>query len=392
MGGAIAAVAAGKGIPVRMREIAREPLEKGMAHAHGILQGRRRRRRPESWLLPRFVALTPTLGFEGFASADLILEAVVEDLEIKRRVLSEIESRVRDDCLLATNTSSLSVDEIARALRRPERFIGLHFFNPVERMPLVEVVRGAQSLPAGVAAAVAFTRRLGKTPVVVRDAPGFVVNRLLMPYLAEALQVLLRGGDVEAIDRAMVRFGMPMGPLALFDQIGMDVAAKVAKVLAGAFGGRLPPFGALETLVEAGRLGAKSGKGFYVHEGRKRRPDPEAAAMVRSSAGSSTRGGERDAPSGDRLIQRLLYPVINEAARLLDEGVAESAAMVDLAMVFGTGFPPFLGGPLRWADKTGLGEVASALREMAGRGEGNHLAPSEALEKLAAGRGRFHEA
>jgi 3-hydroxyacyl-CoA dehydrogenase len=257
-------------------------------------------------------------------------------------------------------------------------------------MPLVEVVRGSRTSAGTVATALAFARKLGKTPVLVGDAPGFVVNRLLMPYLSEALQVVARGGDVEAVDRTMVRFGMPIGPLALMDQIGLDVAAKVAGVLAAAFGERLPSPAGLQALAAAGLLGAKGGAGFYVRRGRKRQVNARAVEILRSSREPGDAGAGREAPEGDRLAGRLLHPVINEAARLLEEGVAGNPEIVDLAMVFGTGFPPFRGGPLRWADATGVSSIVAALGELAAGGAGGHLAPSEALERVATGPGKFH--
>jgi 3-hydroxyacyl-CoA dehydrogenase / enoyl-CoA hydratase / 3-hydroxybutyryl-CoA epimerase len=394
MGGAIAAVAASKGIPVRLRDVGREPLERGLAHAHAILSGRGRRRKPEAWTLSRFMMIAPTMTLHGFSSTDLVIEAVVEDLEVKRRALAEIERSVPEGCILASNTSSLSIDAIASGLARPERFVGLHFFNPVDRMPLVEVVRGRRSGEPAVAAARAFARKLGKTPVVVGDAPGFVVNRLLMPYLAEALRAAAAGIEIETIDRDLVRFGMPMGPLALLDQIGIDVAAKVARILADAFGERLPSPAGLEAVAQAGWLGVKSGKGFYTHGGGRPRPNSEAVALLRSIAPAAAAGGRPGAGrvgSAEPLVQRLLYPVINEAARALSEGVVDGPETIDVAMVFGAGFPPFLGGPLRWADREGVAAVAGTLRRFASEGDA-HAAPSEALEKVAAGTGRFYTA
>jgi len=382
MGGAIAAVAAGKGISVRLRDVAPPPLARGLGEAHSILSGRGSRRRPKEWTISRFHRISPSLTLDGFEAADLVLEAVVEDLEIKRAVLADVESRVGDACVLATNTSSLSVADIGSRLRRPDRFVGLHFFNPADRMPLVEIVRGPATSPHAVAVARALAKKMGKTPVVVSDAPGFVVNRLLMPYLAEALQLLAAGGNVEEIDRAMTRFGMPMGPFALLDQIGLDVAAKVSKVLSGAFGDHLPEDHALAALAAAGTLGPKSGAGFYAYvKGRKGRVRDAAVAAVRDGAGPSP------AAAGDgAIVGRLLYPMINEAARVLDAGVAPDARTVDVAMILGTGFPPFLGGPLRWADGIGAAEIARALAVWGLP----RLAPCARLARMAAAGSSFH--
>jgi 3-hydroxyacyl-CoA dehydrogenase/enoyl-CoA hydratase/3-hydroxybutyryl-CoA epimerase len=325
----------------------------------------------------------PTLDLTGLARADAAIEAVVEDLEIKRRVFAELEVRMRDDALLATNTSSLSVDELASGLRRPGRFCGFHFFNPVHRMPLVEVVRGRHTTDAALVTAVALARRLGKTPVVVNDAPGFVVNRILMPYLREALHLLEEGYTVADIDAAMRRFGMPMGPFEVVDEVGLDVAKKVADVLAAAFPDRMVPAPALATLVEKGRLGRKSGLGFYRHRGRKRSPDPAARALLGISR-------VRKAPSLEALSERMVLAMINEAARCLEEGVVVDAGMLDLAMVFGTGFPPFRGGVLRWADTLGLAQVEARLIALRAE-KGERFAPARMLSRLAAAGGTFTE-
>jgi len=383
MGGAIAAVAAGKGIPVRLRDVAAAPLARGLTEAHAILTGRGSRRRPEAWTLSRFMKISPTTRLDGFANVDLVIEAVVEDLEVKRSVLSEIEKRVADTCVLATNTSSLSVAAIATALRIPSRFVGLHFFNPADRMPLVEIIRGPATSPAAVAAARSLAKRMGKTPIVVADAPGFVVNRLLMPYLAAALRFVAAGGGVSEIDRALVRFGMPMGPIALLDQIGLDVAAKVSKVLSAAFSDHLPSDRSLEALAQSGWLGAKSGAGFYTYAGGKRGALHEKAVALVRQVGRHA-GGAEPAPA-----QLVLYPMINEAARLLDEEVVDDPRTIDVAMVFGTGFPPFLGGPLRWADAEGIAKVSAALRSIAAR-HGAWLAPCARLASMAESGGRFH--
>lgn len=396
MGAGVAAVAASKGVSVRLKDVGLEPLERGLAHAHTILSGRGRRRRPEAAVLSRFMRISPTTDLSGFGSLDLVLEAVVEHLDVKRKVFAEIEPVVPERCILATNTSSLSVDAIAAGLSRPGRLIGLHFFNPADRMPLVEVIRGRASDPDAVASAFAFARKIGKTPVIAGDAPGFIVNRLLMPYLAEALRALQQGVAPETIDGDLVRFGMPMGPLALLDQIGLDVAAKVARVLADAFGGRVPPPTPLEALAKKGWLGSKSGAGFYLHRGgtgragQARQVNAEAVSIVRAGAD----GGSKDVapnagPGQGDLAARLTYPIINEAALVLDEGVAQDPSTIDVAMVLGTGFPPFLGGPLRWADRIGVASVVRRLEEMA-RVSGPHLAPTEPLRRIASGTGRFH--
>jgi 3-hydroxyacyl-CoA dehydrogenase/enoyl-CoA hydratase/3-hydroxybutyryl-CoA epimerase len=315
------------------------------------------------------------------ARADFAIEAVVEDLDVKRKVFAELEVRMREEAILATNTSSLSVDALAAGLKRPERFCGFHFFNPVHRMPLVEVVRGAKTSDPTLGSAVTLARRLGKTPVVVKDAPGFVVNRVLMPYLSEAMVLLEEGYSVLDLDRAMRRFGMPMGPFQVVDEVGLDVARKVAGVLSEAFPDRMTPSASLDKLIAAGSLGRKNGRGFYLYQGRKPKPDSRLAERLGLAR-------ERKAQNPDGLVERMVLAMVNEAARCMEEGVAADAGDIDLAMIFGTGFPPFRGGPLRYADSLGLPHVIARLNaHRAERGE--RFAPAKVLTRLADRGGSF---
>lgn len=358
MGGGIAELASRNGITVRWRDVKPEAIQKGLQTVRGILDERgRKKRTPGREKDGQMARILPTLELTGVAHADLAIEAVVEDLDIKRRVFAELEVRVREDAILATNTSSLSVNALADGLRRPERFVGFHFFNPVHKMPLLEVVRGEKTSDAALVTAVALARKLGKTPVVVKDSPGFVVNRVLMPYLREAMHLLEEGYAVADIDAAMRRFGMPMGPFEVVDEVGLDVAQKVAGVLSAAFPSRMAPAPLLEKLVAAGRLGRKNGRGFYRHQGRKRTPDAEVPALL--GLGSSRRTA-----TADQLSERMGLAIVNEAAHCVEEGIVSEAGHVDLAMIFGTGFSPFLGGPLRWADSLGLPHVVGRLRAL----------------------------
>ncbi|MFN8586778.1 MAG: 3-hydroxyacyl-CoA dehydrogenase NAD-binding domain-containing protein [Candidatus Eisenbacteria bacterium] len=358
MGGGIAELASRHGIEVRWRDLKPEAIQKGLETVRAILDERgRRRRTPAREKDGQMARLLPTLDLTGVALSDLAIEAVVEDLDVKRRVFAELEVRVRPDAILATNTSSLSVNALADGLRHPERFVGFHFFNPVHKMPLVEVVRGEKTSDAALVTAVALARRLGKTPVVVKDSPGFVVNRVLMPYLREAMHLLEEGYAVGDVDAAMKRFGMPMGPFEVVDEVGLDVAKKVAGVLSAAFPDRMAPAPLLDQLVAAGRLGRKSGRGFYRHRGRERTPDAE----VRTLLGL---GATRRTLTADQLYERMALAIVNEAARCVEEDIVADAGHVDLAMIFGTGFAPFRGGPLRWADTLGLPHVVSRLRAL----------------------------
>ncbi len=325
--------------------------------------------------------IRPTLDWSGFGGADLVIEAIIEDLAVKKSVFRELEPLVKPHCLMASNTSTLPITELQSVLQQPERMAGFHFFNPVDRMPLIEVIRGRATSDATLAALVAFAKRLGKTPVVVADRPGFLVNRILGPYLNEAGHLLLETGDLTGIDRALTRFGMPMGPLRLLDEVGIDVAEKAGKVMAGAYPERGVSPGVVEKLVAAGRLGKKTGKGLYLHQGKKAVPDPEALRLL---------GIERRRLVGEgEAVERSIYPMVNEAARCLAEGVVASAGELDLAMVMGIGFPPFRGGLLRFAEQEGLTKVVEALRGLAER-LGSRFTPAEALlEKARSGHGFY---
>jgi len=371
MGGGIAWLAGEKGLPIRIKDIRLDALEGALATA-GTLWARqvRLRRLTPARRDRRLERLSFTLDYRGFRTVDCVVEAVVEDLGVKRAVFAELEREVGETTVLATNTSSLRIEDIAAETRYPERVVGLHFFNPVDRMPLLEVVRGPRSSEAAVATAYRLALDLGKTPILVRDCPGFLVNRILAFYLGEALFLFESGADPVRVDRVMERFGMPMGPFALLDQIGLDVADKVTKVVQEAYGDRLPPQAVVGRLAGGGHLGKKSGRGFYAYDdkGKIKAPAPEASAAVQ---GAGRPVGE------DEIVDRLVLPMVNEAARCLEEGIVSRPRDVDLGMVMGTGFPPFRGGLLRWADARGVGRIVKRLEALAVSEP--RLAPSEAL-------------
>ena len=326
--------------------------------------------------------LQPTLEDAGLASCDLVIEAVVEDLAVKQKVFADLARRVAPTAILVSNTSSLSIDAIGQLAGHRDRVAGMHFFNPVDKMPLVEVVRGRHTSDSTARAVADFARRLGKTPVVVRDGPGFLVNRLLAFYSAEAMWLLDEGHRVEDVDQAMLDWGMPMGPLRLGDEVGLDVSIKVGHILHEAFGDRLVFPAWVDRLADGGRLGVKAGKGIYRYQGTKQLGvDSEVySALGRSPSVAS--------PALPALAERMVLPMVNEAARCLAEGVVDGPGALDLAMVFGTGFPPFRGGLCWWADQQGLPTLVERLEGLAAS-HGARLAPNEPLRVLAA-RGGFH--
>lgn len=386
MGGEIAYLASRRGARVRLRDIKAEPVLRSLAHARELYERERSRRRMTRADVERSMGrIEPSLDSAGLARVDLVLEAIVEDLPAKQSLFRDLEAIVPASCVLATNTSSLSVAAMAKGLKRPGRVVGMHFFNPVTRMPLVEVIRTDGSDADAVDQVVAFARRLGKTVVLVADAPGFLVNRILMPYLAEAVGLVERGQSVRAIDRALRRFGMPMGPLELLDEIGLDVARKVAHVLEEAFGERMPKTALLDRLASSGALGKKSGLGFYRYEkGRRRDVNPAVAGAA--AAGAAGTPSEGDA--SEETVNRLVDAMVNEAALALEEQVVARPEDVDLAMVMGTGFPPFRGGLLRHADAAGVGTIVERLarRQQAGAPGG----PCGRLQRMALGGEPFY--
>ncbi len=384
MGGGIAQIVVDKlGLPVRMKDIGVEQLRSGMAHAAGLFGKQIRRRwisKPDA--ARKMALIRPTLDYTGLGSADLVIEAVVENLEVKQQVFAEVERQVAEDAILATNTSSISIDRIGEKLARPELLVGMHFFNPVHKMPLVEVIRGSRTSPDAVATVVSVTRALGKTPIVVRDGPGFLVNRLLAFTLAEAMWLIEEGYAIEDLDRAMTDWGMPMGPATLTDEVGIDVAVKVAHIMADAFPERLSFPDWFDRLVEDGRLGSKVGRGFYLYEkGRRGGVDREVYRLL----GVSPRVKD---PDPDRLTDRVVLPMLNEAARCLEEKVVSGPGELDLAMILGTGFPPFRGGLCRWADAQGAARLLEALERLEGK-QGPRFQPSKAMREVAAAGGFY---
>jgi 3-hydroxyacyl-CoA dehydrogenase / enoyl-CoA hydratase / 3-hydroxybutyryl-CoA epimerase len=382
MGSGIAYVTVAAGLPVRLREKDDAACARALASVGTILDERVKRRsidRLERLATARL--LTTTTGWEGLAGVDLLVEAVFEDLALKQEMVRAFEA-VNPRGIFASNTSSIPIADIARAARRPEAVVGMHYFSPVNKMPLLEVIPSAATAPEVVATAVALGKRQGKTVIRVGDAPGFYVNRILGPYMAEAAWLLAEGAAIDELDAALTGYGFPVGPIALLDEVGIDVGEKVGRILHAGFGDRMRPPEALRAVVAAGRLGRKNGKGFYTYDGKQKRVDESVYELL---PGGRAR---RPLPRAE-MAERLSLALCNEAARALGDGVVRSARDADVGAVFGIGFPPFRGGPLRALDAMGPRAAVDALSRLRDR-HGARFEPAPLLLELAGRGGRFH--
>lgn len=359
MGGGIAYVAADKGIYVRMKDINWAAIGLGLKHAQDLWQKLVKRKSLNSYDFQQKIdRVSGTLDYSGFKHMDLVVEAIVEDMEIKKKVIAETAKHMKDDAIIATNTSSLSVTEMAAGHPRPEYFAGMHFFNPVDKMPLVEVIRGEKTSDETIATVYELTKRMGKLPVVVKDGPGFLVNRLLLPYMAEAAFLMQEGMSLETVDKWYVKeFGMPMGPFALMDEVGLDVCMKVLKIFKKAFGSRVEIAPLMDKLATSGRLGKKNKKGFYTYDEKGKRLAVDSSVYTDLGLPTPTN------PLGEKeCLERGLFAMVNECSRaLIEDHIVETAGEVDLAMITGTGFPPFRGGLLTYADKLGSTYIVDQL-------------------------------
>ena len=390
MGGSIASLAAGKGMSARLMDLSSDALDRAEFEHRKDLNKRLRRRQLEQHevdgAIDRFERTSELIGFQR---CDIVIEAIAERLDVKQKVFAALAEQCGSNTILATNTSSLSVDAIADGVPDPERVCGMHFFNPVRKMPLVEIVRGARTSDAVVATVAALAIRLGKTPVVVKDVAGFLVNRILGPYLDEAVRLCALGADPARVDRLMLKFGMPMGPFRLLDEVGLDIARHVGQSLGVAYGVRMQPSDLLDGLVSPERLGRKTGLGFYRHP--KGKDEPALAGDLGRLAGSKIDLTDED------IVDRLVLTMVNEAARCLAEAVVATPRELDLATVLGTGFAPFRGGLLRYADTRGVGEVRLRLEAIAASadveargGAAERFSPAELVCELADRAESFH--
>lgn len=384
MGGGIGWLFSYRNIPARIKDIDWGGVAKGYAQASKIYNQLKKIRKLKPFeIRNKMQMMTGTLDYSGFKQLDLIVEAIVENIDVKKKVFQELEKNIRDDAIVCTNTSSLSVNEMAKAFEKPERFAGLHFFNPVNRMPLVEIISGDHTSPKTIQTLVALVKKLGKTPVVVKDCAGFLVNRILVPYMNEALWLAEEGISIEKIDQAILKFGMPMGPFELADEVGIDVLYHAGGSLQKAYGSRMQMAPALEKMFQNEIFGKKSGAGFYFHNDKKKGKNPKIDAIlpINESLSSSITSSD--------IIERTIYSMINEACKCLEEKVVKNAPYLDMAMIMGTGFPPYRGGVLRYADSVGILTVLEKLKKLEGK-YGERYSPSKLLAKMAEDKTTFY--
>ncbi|BBO55289.1 MAG: fatty acid oxidation complex subunit alpha FadB [Cobetia sp.] len=384
MGGGIAYQSASKGTPILMKDINGEAIELGLKEARKLFgKGVERGKLTTEKMAQGLSNIRPTLSYGDFGNVDLVVEAVVENPKVKASVLAELEDNVAEDAILTSNTSTISITRLAESLKRPENFCGMHFFNPVHRMPLVEVIRGEKSSDAAIAATVAYARQMGKTPIVVNDCPGFLVNRVLFPYFGGFSLLVEKGADYQRVDKVMEKFGWPMGPAYLLDVVGMDTAVHANAVMAEGFPDRMARDGktAIQVMYDNKRLGQKNDLGFYRYEeDRKGKPkklaDDEAQALVAQVVSETREFSDED------IIARMMVPLCMETIRCLEDDIVGSPAEADMALIYGIGFPPFRGGALRYVDAMGVAEFVALADSLADE-LGPLYRPTEALRERA---------
>ncbi|WP_350432168.1 fatty acid oxidation complex subunit alpha FadB [Shewanella sp. H8] len=393
MGGGIAYQSASKGTPIVMKDIAQPALDLGLNEAAKILtvQVARGRSTPEK-MAKVLNHITPSLDYAAIKNSDIVVEAVVEHPKVKATVLAEVEQYVSEDAIIASNTSTISINLLAKSLKKPERFCGMHFFNPVHKMPLVEIIRGEHSSEETIATVVAYASKMGKTPIVVNDCPGFFVNRVLFPYFAGFSGLLAEGADFAAVDKVMEKqFGWPMGPAYLLDVVGLDTGHHAQAVMAEGFPDRMGKNGkdAIDIMFENKRLGQKNAKGFYAYSvDRRGKPkkdiDPVSYELL------SAEFGELKAFESDDIIARCMIPMIIETVRCLEEGIIASPAEGDMGLVYGIGFPPFRGGVFRYLDTMGVANFVALADKYAHLGGLYQV--TDAMRELAANNGSYYQA
>jgi 3-hydroxyacyl-CoA dehydrogenase / enoyl-CoA hydratase / 3-hydroxybutyryl-CoA epimerase len=397
MGAGIAAVAVQQGSLVRIKDADHGRVAKAFAAVRDVVKERLTKRQiTRVQFADTMSLLGGTIDYSGFGNVDLVIEAVFEDLNVKHQVLREVEAELRPDAIFASNTSTIPIAQIATASARPQRVIGMHFFSPVHKMPLLEVIEADATDTNVVASVVAYGKKLGKTVIVVHDGPGFYVNRILTPYINEAGRLLDQGAAVDAIDNALLDFGFPVGPITLVDEVGLDVGSKAGKIMYDAFGERFAPPSSMQAVVASGRYGRKVKKGFYLYdeEGQKGEVDQSVYALLAPGARETTAATGNQAQTraqipAAEIQQRTVLPMLNEAARCLAESVIRSPRDGDVGAVFGFGFPPFRGGPFRYMDSIGIAELVKRLEDLNDRFPGR-FEPAEVLVSMARRGERFY--
>ena len=387
MGAGIASVAAQQGTAVRLKDTDTSRVGKGIAAVSDVLGERLKKKQITRMQYGDQLSLVGgTTSYAGFGHANLVIEAVFEDVALKHRVLAEVEPALDAHAVYASNTSTIPIATIAEAAARPNRVLGMHFFSPVQKMPLLEVIVTAATDRDATVTAVAYGKRLGKTVIVVNDAPGFYTTRTLSAYLNEAGRLLDEGASIDSVDKALVDFGFPVGPITLLDEVGIDVGGKVGMVLSEAFGARMAPSESLRRVVESGRTGRKGRRGFYLYDaqGRKNAVDTTVYELL-------PHGAQRREIDADEIRQRCVLAMVNEAARCLEAGVLRCARDGDVGAVFGIGFPPFLGGPFRYVDSVGAVALVEQLEQLNGRFPGRFV-PADVLLNQVRGQTRFYPA
>jgi 3-hydroxyacyl-CoA dehydrogenase/enoyl-CoA hydratase/3-hydroxybutyryl-CoA epimerase/enoyl-CoA isomerase len=394
MGGGIAYTSASKGIATLMKDISEKQLALGMSEAMKIMgkQVERGKMTPAK-MAETTARIRPMLTYGDFAASDFVVEAIVENEAVKKKVLPEVESHLKEGTILASNTSTISITRLASVLKRPEKFCGMHFFNPVHRMPLVEIIRGEKTSDETIATAVAYSTAMGKTAVVVNDCPGFLVNRVLFPYFSGFAELIGDGVDFKVIDKTMEKFGWPMGPAYLLDVVGIDTGVHADTVMAAGYPDRMTHKGKtpMDVMVEAKRFGQKNGTGFYKYTPDKKGPpkkemDPSTYDLIKPCIRANKSAEIND----QEIVERMMIPMIFESVRCLEDKIAASPIDIDISMLYGLGFPPFRGGPMKYADMTGLDVLAKAGEKYAARGLGKLYEPPKLLLEMAKAGKKFY--
>lgn len=390
MGGGIAFQSALKGTPILMKDIAEAGIELGLTEANKLLSKRVERKKMKPLQMGEALnRIRPTLSYAEFGDVDVVVEAVVENPKVKKMVLAELEDNVKEDCIVTSNTSTISIDLLAADLKRPENFLGMHFFNPVHMMPLVEVIRGAKTSEEAVATTVAYAKQMGKTPIVVNDCPGFLVNRVLFPYFGGFAALLRDGADFRQVDKVMEKFGFPMGPAYLMDVVGIDTGKHANDVMAEGFPERMKADfkSAMDVLYENEYYGQKNKKGFYKYEEDKKGKPKKVFDEAILELLAPVLGEARDFDA-EEIIARCMIPMCNEVIRCLEEGIVDTAAEADMGLIFGIGFPPFRGGALRYVDTIGVANFVALADKYKDLGPMYHV--TDKTREMAANGETFH--